>query len=150
MKTVICHSCGASVDENVKKCPYCDTIVNENGIDADTVRKKNAEFRKECMYLLRDGRIIEAIVFVRREKGVDPYDARKLLSIIKKEENIPDILGLLEWLLFVLFLPLLILSPIIIALFVSESIVLTVFILLIIIILWFFIARGFKRLICKL
>lgn len=39
MKTITCPNCGAPVDGSIKKCPYCDTVVNENG--DDIVRKNN-------------------------------------------------------------------------------------------------------------
>ena len=103
MKTVICHSCGASVDENALKCPYCDTIVNENGIDIDEVSRKENELREKCIQLLKEGKIIRARMMVKDEakiininnhgemvtyisSGVTAY-----LSKIKREEGIPDV-----------------------------------------------------------
>ena len=107
MKTVICHSCGASVDENVKKCPYCDTIVNENGIDIDEVRRKEIEIREKCIQLLKEGKIISArfqvaealnnkYPIINHSHGKATYtyisdDVTAYLSKIKREEGIPDV-----------------------------------------------------------
>lgn len=106
MKTVTCPNCGAPVDENIKKCPYCETIVNENGIDPDEVRRKEKELREKCIQLLKEGKIIRARNLVTDSKAaiynikpirVDQSEVGEYLSKIKREESIPDTVSVGFW-----------------------------------------------------
>ena len=49
MKTITCPNCGAPVDGSIKKCPYCDTVINENGDDIVQKNNDNQEENKSIV-----------------------------------------------------------------------------------------------------
>ena len=102
MRNITCPNCGAPVDDNVKKCPYFDTIVNENAQDVDDIEQNDIALRNKYKDLLKQGQYLAVVKLVKDEKRIGLKQAKAIVDKWRIEENATSKSGCFGFLLVII------------------------------------------------